>query len=281
MCKFLAGGLLTLALCSPALAGPLIVDGNVADWGITVADNNASNFLTLDVAAPAVLLGHAREDNNDLGGDGALLGPHYGGQNYDAEFMAVALQGDRLHVVIVTGQRPDNGLARFSPGDIRIVANTGQVFGIEVGGGAGGVAALLLAAGAPGSTYLLNGSGYTQSHHHSPRPVGSIWREPDWINDAIRHNVPVQMAAGGGEFLGVAEYVYTGDAVTSQHAIIELAIDRAIFGAATMLDFFWAPACNNDNLLVHDDLPARVPAPGSLAALGIGWLGLRFARKRR
>jgi hypothetical protein len=282
MKNILAGGLLTLALSGPAFAGPMIVDGNVSDWGITVADNNGSNFTNPQVSLPAILLGFMREDQNDLAGDGGFLGPHRGGQNYDGEFMAVALAGDRLHVVIVTGQRPDNGLARFSPGDIRIVADTGLVYGIEVGGGVGGGAGGSLLGGAIGSTYTLNGSGYTQSHSNSARTTGSIWLAPNWLNDAIEHNVPVQLANdGSGIFVGNAEFVYTRDTFTSQHAVIELSLDRAIFGGATMLDFFWSPSCNNDVLIVHDDLPGRVPEPGALALLGLGFLGLTMTRRRR
>jgi len=282
MKQILASGLLTLALGGPAYAGPMIVDGNVADWGITIGDNNTSNFANPQVSAPAILLGSMREDQNDLAGDGGILGPHRGGQNYDGEFMAVALAGHRLHVVIVTGQRPDNGLARFSPGDLRIVSNTGLIYGMEIGGGAGGGPGDSLLAGALGSTYVLNGSGYTQSHSSSARTTGSIWLAPNWINDAIEHNVPVQLANdGSGSLVGNAEFIYTRNTLTTQHSVIELSLDRAIFGDATMLDFYWAPSCNNDVLVVHDDLPGRIPEPSTLAALGIGFLGLRMIRRRR
>jgi hypothetical protein len=277
----IAGGLVALALAGPTFAGPLTVDGNVSDWGITVADNNGSIFDTLQVAAPAVLLGSMAEDQNDLAGDSAYLGPHRGGQNYDAEFMGVALQDNRIFVVIVTGQRPDNGLARFSPGDIRITAENGLIYGIEIGGGSGGGTGGVLTEAAPGSTYTLNAQGYTQSAADSFRTVGSVWLSPVWLTDAIQHVVPVQMAESGGTQVGTADFVYTRDTVTQQHSIIELSLDRAIFGEATQLDFFWAPNCNNDVLLVHDDLPGRVPEPGTLAALGIGVLGFRWARRRR
>jgi hypothetical protein len=277
----IAGGLVALALAGPTFAGPLMVDGSVSDWGIAVADNNGSNFNSLQLSGPAVLLGYKVEDQNDLASDGGYLGPHYGGQNYDAEFMAVASQGDRIFVVIATGQRPDNGLPRYSPGDIRITADNGLIYGIEVGGGAGGGAGGALTQGAPGSTYALNSQGYTVFEAASARVVGSVWLSPTWLTDAIQHLVPVQMAENGGTQVGTADFVYTRDSVTQQHSIIELSLDRAIFGGATQLDFFWAPSCNNDVLLVHDDLPARVPEPGTLAALGIGLLGFRLTRRRR
>jgi len=282
-----AGGLVALALGGPAFAGP-IVDGSVTDWGITVGDGNTSNFLTPNVAG--TVLGStfffAREDQNDLAGDSGYVGPNYGGQNYDVEFMGVALVGSQIFISIVTGQRPDNGLMRFSPGDIRIVANNGRVYGIEVGGGAGGAAGAgaLTHAGDPlGSTYTLNSSGFTLSHSTSARTVGSIWQDPNWLMDPIPPATAVQLANDdSGTKVGTANFVYTRDGdLTAQHSVIELSLDRTIFGDATALDIYWAPSCGNDVLVVNDDLPTtRVPEPGTLAALGIGLIGLAMVRRR-
>src|SRR3569623_1864256 len=124
-----------MACSSVSVASPIQVDGDLSDWDVVVSDGNESNFYHLN---PSIgLLGYHRDDQSDSAGDGGYLGPHYGGQNYDAEFMGVALQDSMLYVAIVTGQRPDNGLERYSPGDILIVTSNG-LFGIEVGGGKGG-----------------------------------------------------------------------------------------------------------------------------------------------
>jgi len=120
-------------LCTlPAAA--LVVDGNLSDWGVHVADNNQSTF---NFTANIGLLGTHIDDQCDLAGDNGYLGPHYGGQNFDAEMMAVALKNGRFYIAIVTGQRPDNGLARYNPGDL-IIATAGGTFGMEMGGGQGG-----------------------------------------------------------------------------------------------------------------------------------------------
>jgi hypothetical protein len=286
MRSIIAGSLTALALCGPAFAGP-IVDGAVADWGITVGDGNSSNFSSPAVAGtiPGTTFFFAREDQNDLAGDGGYVGPNYGGQNYDVEFMGVAIDSARLYIAIVTGQRPDNGLMRFSPGDLRIVANNGHVYGIEIGGGAGGVlgSGLLTEAGATaGSTYTLNSGGWTTGHANSARSVGSIWRDPNWLLDPLPPATPVQMANGGGVQVGTADYVFTRNAdPTSQHSVIELSIDRGIFVGATELDIYWAPSCGNDVLEINDDLlPARVPEPGTLAVLAAGLLAFGWARRR-
>lgn len=69
MCKIFAGGLLTLALSTPALAAPPVVDGNVSDRGITVADANGSEFLAPQSAAPAQRLGFDRATAHHRAGD--------------------------------------------------------------------------------------------------------------------------------------------------------------------------------------------------------------------
>jgi hypothetical protein len=258
----------------------------MSDWGVTVGDGNTSDF-TMPAVPGALFFGFALEDQNDLAGDSGYVGPNHGGQNYDVEFMAVALSATRMYIAIVTGQRPDNGLARFSPGDIRIVGNDGKVYGIEVGGGPGGApgAGLLTQdGGALGSTYNLNGSGFTLSHVASDRLVGSIWENPNWLVDPLPPATEVQLtSAANGTLRGMADFAYTrNDDPTMQHSVIELSIDRAIFGTATELDIYWAPSCGNDVLMVHDDVPpGRIPAPGTLASLGIGLLALRCLRRRR
>lgn len=291
MRSIIAGALAALAFCGPTFAGPITVDGNVSDWGITVKDGNQSSFSNPAVANTILnkTFFFTAEDQNDLWGDSGYLGPNYGGQNYDAEFMGLAFDDTKLYLVIVTGQRPDNGLQRFSPGDIRIVAKDSKngpvtsVFGIEVGGGIGGGAGGVLTEGAAGSTYTLNSSGYTKGHTNSPRVVGSIWKDPSWLLDPIPPATDVQLKNDtSGTPEGIADFVYTrNELTTAQHSVIELSLDRSIFGTAGALDIYWAPSCGNDVLEINDDLlPSRVPEPGTLAALGIGLFVLRFARRR-
>lgn len=293
MRSILAGALAALAFSGPTFAGPIVVDGNVADWGISVGDNDTSNFSNPGVAGTVLnsTFFFQREDNPDNSGDSYFLGPNYGGQNYDVEFMGLAFHADKLYLAIVTGQRPDNGFHRFSPGDIRIVAKTGKtgsvlnVYGIEVGGGQGGGAGLgLLTEGAVGSTYNLNSSGFTVGYADSARAVGSVWRDPNWLLDPIPPGTDVQLKSdGSGTQVGLADFVYTRNAdATTQHSVIELSLDRSLFAGAGALDIYWAPSCGNDVLEINDDLPAQqVPAPGTLAALGIGLFAIRLVRRRR
>lgn len=127
-----------------------------------------------------------------------MWAPNYGGQNYDVEFMGMSLQGNTMYLAIVTGQRPDNGLKRYSPGDIYLTTPEG-VFGIEVGDGPGGGDGSLITEGAEGSTYNLRSNGYTQSYGTTDvaQTAGSIWKDADWIIDPLGAPTPVQISING------------------------------------------------------------------------------------
>ena len=186
---------LVIGICSAGASAALVVDGDLSDWGLTVVDNNLSDLTSF---TPGIgLLGYHEEDQDDLAAHSFFLGPSRGGQNYDAELMAVALQGDDLYIAIATGMRPDNGLVYYAPGDIKIETSAGT-FGIEVGGGEGGVSpGSAIMEGASGSTYELNGDATTKAHHVADllQTAGSIWGNTNWI---IMSGYPVQFEIDGG-----------------------------------------------------------------------------------
>lgn len=270
-------------------AAPIVIDGNLDDWGLTVSDGNESNFL--HPRADIGLLSYYREDQKDSGDDGYYLGPGYGGQNYDAEFMGVALQGSTLYITIVTGQRPDNGFSRYSPGDIHITTANG-LYGIEVGGGKGGGDGAAITDGERGSTYRLNASGYTVGYKKTAADqyAGSLWSNVDWILDPVGPvHTQVQFAINDdSDHIGDADYIYTRDSVTGQHAVIELALDTSLFGNNMLQSIFWAPSCDNDEVgvnlqLVTSDGSLRseqLPEPGVAALFGLGLFGMATVRLR-
>lgn len=268
---WILGSLLAfLASGGPTLASSLAVDGSLSDWGITVADNNGSLFV------PSIpLLYYEVEDQSDTAGDGGYVGPNYGGQNYDVEFLGLAAQGSRLYLALVSGLRPDNGFSRFGPGDIRMVIN-GIVYGIEVGGGAGGGPGAAITEGADGSTYTLDSHGVTVAYNVAApaQTAGSIWRNPAWILDPIAPQTPTQFQ--GGTYVGSADYVYTRNDVTAQHSIIELSFDTSLFGAINSLEIEWGPSCGNDVLEAY----GQAPEPASLSLLALGLAGIGFRRRR-
>jgi hypothetical protein len=266
------------------LAAAIVVDGNLSDWGVTIADNNLSNYSGL-LTSEIGLLGALIEDQNDNAGDSGFLGPNYGGQNYDAEFLGVALQGTTLYIAIATGQRPDNGFSRYSPGDVYILVAGGGTYGIEVGGGPGGGAGGAISQGADGSFYSLTSGGFTSGHTAlANRRAGSIWRDPTWFMDPINPPAPTQMvAANTGTHVGdVSAYRYTRNEFTTQHAVIELSLDVGLLGGISNLNTSeWRAACGNDELAIILPAQVSVPQPNPLGLVGVALAGLAFVGRRK
>lgn len=250
-------------------AATLTVDGNLGDWGFVVADNNGSSFIP---AGGLQLLGIAVEDQNDFAGDNAYLGPYNGGQNYDAELLAAAVQGPNLFISIVTGQRPDNGLHRFAPGDIQIHTTAG-LYRIEVGGGVGGGPGGAIVENAGGSTYGIDSDGWSTGLVSTPstQKAGTIWAN-SW---GVYYN---QLQNPGATKIGTADYIYTRNSVTTQHAIIELSLPLALFAGQQLLSIDWAAACNNDALEID---VCNVPEPSSAVLAVLGLVGLFTWRRRQ
>jgi hypothetical protein len=232
------GAAATAALSVALLGGPaggaaaasIVVDGNVADWGVVLhnggnttyggsvytgviggyggAGAGAGLIGVMSPTTPGNPNGPNAEDTDDRAALSTVVTPWTGGQKYDAEFMAVAL--DRpvgaslreatISILVVSGLRPDNGSAYFAPGDIRIDGLAGS-FGIEVGGGAahtGGAAVAQQTEASDGWTYdLSRGEGGCIACTLASTPTtaataGSIWKDPTWLMD------PLASAANGG-----------------------------------------------------------------------------------
>lgn len=279
-----------LGISFSGAASAITIDGNLSDWGVTVADGNNSNFSS---PSPTIgLVSTFTEDQNDFAGNSGYVGPNYGGQNYDAEFMGIALQGNTMYLAIVSGQRPDNGLSKYSPGDIYMTTPVGIV-GIEVGGGAGGGAGGLVTEGDAGSTYNVRSNGYTQSYGttDAAQTAGSVWADADWIQDPIAPGSPVQMEINGASTkVADADYAYTRNTQTSQHSVIELALDLTNLldeDGNGSIGIHWSPSCGNDivTAFFQVSMPitsTEIPEPGSALVwlIGVGMIGAMRARRR-
>ncbi|MHC4224179.1 MAG: hypothetical protein ACYSX0_18300 [Planctomycetota bacterium] len=68
-----------LAATTLAQAGPITVNGNLTEWGVTIADGGLSNINTYSGMSGIGLLGWHAEDNSDFAGLGGGLGPNSGG----------------------------------------------------------------------------------------------------------------------------------------------------------------------------------------------------------
>lgn len=189
--------------CSSIAGGPLCIDGRLQDWGVQLKDS--SNQTPQSDWSGAMLAGNRGfmsrdEDTSDLAGNGFYVSPNYGGQNYDFEFLAAAVVGNRLAITAVSGIRPDNGLTYYSPGDFLIKVpsqadpSVQRMYAIEVGGGApGATAGGPVTTGGLGSDYRLKADGTTQSHSLSSsstymlttQTAGSVWltHPSNWFLD--------------------------------------------------------------------------------------------------
>src|SRR4051794_34195793 len=97
-----------LAPTCPADAGVINVDGLVGDWGSNQSYSTGTWKNGLDGSVPGFTYQYFVEDPNDTNSDSGFVGPNYGGQNYDAEFIGVGVENGQLKIVIVSGQRRDN-----------------------------------------------------------------------------------------------------------------------------------------------------------------------------
>lgn len=277
------------------------VDGDLSDWGIAVSDNNLSVYagLTNPSSGHAKLGGsdlfYQLEDQDDLAPITRFLGPNYGGQNYDAEFIGVVLSGSKMSIAIVTGQRPDNFLTNYSPGDLLIRTSTG-IYGVEVGGAPPtpiGSTSAVVSSGDPGVTFnVIPNNGHTSGYRTSAgttggtppsgsvnalQVAGSIWQDPVWLNDPIAPFEPAQQLAPTTLTpFGQADFRYTLNSVTQQHSIIELAFDAN--GMGSIYSVRWTPGCGNDVLQADFEAGGRLadrlvtPEPSATAVWGLGAL---------
>ncbi|MGH8672023.1 MAG: PEP-CTERM sorting domain-containing protein, partial [Burkholderiales bacterium] len=279
----------------------ITVDGNLSDWGVVLLNNNGSNIRPNTVAsgssspcqAPLNTM-WACEDTNDNAGlfdsNGGFVGPEYGGQKYDVEFLGAAQNAGKLFIGIASGLRPDNGANLYGPGDLFLTAN-GVAYVIEMGGGAGHTGGAALSAqtqGAAGSFYTLDGNGYTVSQTSLlSQLVGSIWKvadgstyQPAWATQ------PTEWQKNSTAIsLGTATVYSTLDTLTgnqSQHAVTEVSMDMSLFPTGNQLfaleDARWGPSCFND--VLSDGGGKAVPEPPTLLLFGLGFMALAGLRRR-
>jgi hypothetical protein len=219
------------------------------------------------------------EDSND-NSNSYTVGPLNGGQNYDAEALLVSVVGSNLHIGIASGQRPDNGVPYYAPGDICITKGS-QTWGIEVGGGPGKTTTPsppTVVGGQNGTTYTLDSDGYTQSSTQlSTQEAGSIWEGGTWHSGIGGSGLVHAQLLSGGTLraqLGASDYIYNFDDSLGQHGIIEVCIPdyQTVFGntlaGATIA---WAPSCGNDQLSLSVVVPAQQPEPVPEPASVVIW----------
>ncbi len=283
------------AAAIPVLA--ITLDGNLRDWGVTLADNNGSNLakaLGTSDSSPGCTAQNNffRCEDTDDTSNSYQVTPHWGGQNYDVEFLGMARQANNLFFGIATGQRPDNGASLYSPGDLFLKVN-GVQYVIEMGGGVAGNTdkTNTLSEGGSGYLYNINASGNTTSTVElTDQRAGSVWRVSQGVTkygiSTPGSDKSVQFDANDGQSaIGQALLRATLNSQTNQHAVWELSVDLSVFGLGAgefynIEDAHWGPSCYNDVLAISGS-GYTVPEPGSLALLGAGLFGIIGLRRRK
>ena len=281
--------------------GGMSADGNLSDWGLVVQGSDGV------VVNQGTTLGDPSSGSssfNDLSFSFIYetgTKPGGGRQNYDTRFFGVGVSGNQLAIAIVTGQRPDNGGYKYSPGDIYLSTGAGT-FGLEVGGGYGGNSnpgtAITYASDANGSTYHLNGSGYTLTDgtgHTSGTEykAGRLVEDAAWIAGAPYNqfpNVQIDHGVTGKTILGDSSSIKfhhgRNEPSGKQYTVIEALIDLDLLGLSQggAVTASWSPSCGNDPLgsgiTFTTDTPP-VPEPASMALFAFGSIGCGFLTRRR
>jgi PEP-CTERM motif len=221
---------------------------------------NKTNEITSTSTSPQIVTpAHGAinpfvEDSDDAATSSTgnwAVGPEYGGQNYDTEFLGAAVQQHgsnglndaTMYLAILSGLRPDSGANQFGPGDIflhpldkdgTIVQEGGKdvTFAIEVGGGSAGSPANQ-SAGGNGWTYNVDpSSGYTASVAESTAAdglnIGDIVKITDAANQVIM--TPAYLGSGNTYAVQIKDSAFT---------------HSGAFGSVTsMMDNWTAGSCN-------------------------------------
>lgn len=271
MNKILMQMMIVAGMLSSAGAQAIVVDGNLADWGVQKNIGAAGWIPTANNGiTPNSHIQYTIEDQHL-----SYLNPGYGGQAYDAEALYAVIEGDYLFIALATGHNPNtpNNPAGNSYGAGDFAIDFGKNGTYEVGinvkpgwdtfGVAGGVY-----KNPTWALGLWNAAGaYDPSH-------------PDTKN-------PTSMTAG--DYLGAASLFYTttaqtgyGQWATDPHYFYEVSVNLDLLRTAgwdgKSFDIHWTQNCANDSIIAD---PPSVPEPGTLALLPAGLIGLAALRRRK
>ncbi len=247
---------LLLGVSGNAAATFVTVDGDPSEWF-----TNTSTWMTVSSVNASIQEDQCTAANLCNGG---FLGPGYGGQLYDVEFLATAWDADELSILIITGLPHNNGA--WAPGDIAIDFGKDGTYeyGIETTGNNGD---------SVGTVYsgITWGTGLW----------GGISGPTSILGGTVASGTSSTLAYTGNG-TGLSQLTAYGDDGSAIHYAIEATVSLDHFDPSYLGQNFslhWTMDCGNDALDLDPSVP--IPEPTTLALLGIGLLAIPFARRRK
>lgn len=248
-------------VAAQALALPVTVDGDVADWGIAPGPWGSSDWVPF--AEVQGTWPPAEQDFPDHASHGYVI-PGHGGQPFDAEALYFAHDDHYAYFAIVTGLRP-TGIRGELPGDLAIAFGLAGPYthGVETTGDGG----------------LLSGGLYDNV----------VWASGYWGGQSDPTAiVSGDLVAGPPD----TELVYVSH--SGPHYVIEIAVPLGLLPLSTTLPTpfraHWTQTCGNDAVDMTGLMPLLpppppyddpvIPEPTTMALLG-GALAAVAARRRR
>ena len=205
--------------------------------------------------------------SDDGVGPNGYLGPGYGGQAFDAEYLGLKIEGSTLSFGLQTGLNLQNGAwsggLHFAPGDFALDVNNDSIFDYAI-------------------DFSISGGDVT----YSLLEVQS-WQDVMYpqhgIANPFQYDEGTQVGDTFGGAYGSGVFANNADGGTSY--VLEGSFDLALLALHTLGDpitLRWTMECGNDYVSITGDTasPTPTPEPATMLLVGTGLLGLAGVRRR-
>ena len=224
-----------------------------------VALSEAAQAITIDGTFNLVEWTGYHTAEDGVGG-GGFVGPGYGGQSFDVEYLGLKVENGKVNFGLQTGFNLNNGVwyggTLYTPGDFAIDVNNDNTYDYAID--------FSISSNVPSyNLYSVSSWDHVQYSQHAIS-------DPFQYSDGTLIPATFSGAYGSGVYSnnsnGGTSYVLEGD--------FDLALLTLYIGGPIKLH--WTMSCGNDYLNVTS-IP--VPEPGTLLLLGSGLSGILIWRR--